>query len=109
MTDAEAKLWSRLRDGRSLGAKFRRQVPIGSYIADFCCRSSKLVIEVDGGQHAERAAQDASRTRMIAQHGYTVLRFWDDEVLKNAEGVLEVIAREVTQRKLVSSPSPLPR
>ena len=100
MTDAEAKLRSRLRDGRLLGTKFRRQVPIGSYIADFCCRNPKLVIEVDGGQHAERTAQDASRTRMIAQHGHTVLRFWDDEVLRNAEGVLEAIA---------PSPSPLPR
>jgi very-short-patch-repair endonuclease len=109
MSDAEAKLWSRLRDGRLLGTKFRRQVPIGSYIADFCCRNPKLVIEVDGGQHAERTAQDAWRTRMMAQHGYSVLRFWDDEVLKNAEGVLEAIAREVTRLKLAPSPSPLPR
>ena len=69
-------------------------------IADLCCRHPKLVIEVDGGQHAERTAPDAARTRMIAQHGYTVLRFWDDEVLENAEGVLEAIA---------PSPSPLPR
>jgi very-short-patch-repair endonuclease len=109
MTDAEAKLWSRLRDGRLLGTKFRRQVPIGSYIADFCCRNSKLVIEVDGSQHAQRTTQDVSRTRMIAQHGYTVLRFWDDEVLKNAEGVLEAIVRELTRQKLTPSPSPLPR
>ena len=107
MTDAEAKLWSRLRGGRLLGTKFRRQVPIGSCIADFCCRNPKLVIEVDGGQHAEHAAQDAARTRMIVQHGYTVLRFWNDEVLKNTEGVLEAIAREVTRRKLAPSPSPL--
>ena len=100
MTDAEAKRWSRLRDGRLLGTKFRRQVPIGSSIADFCCRTPKLVIAVDGGHHAERTAPDAARTRMIAQHGYTVLRVWDDEVLKNAEGVLEAMA---------PSPSPLPR
>jgi very-short-patch-repair endonuclease len=109
MTDAETKLWNRLRNGQLLGTKFRRQVPIGNYIADFCCRSPKLVIEVDGGQHAERAAPDAERTRVIAQHGYTVLRFWDDEVLKNAEGVLEMIAREVARRNRAPSPSPLPR
>jgi very-short-patch-repair endonuclease len=108
MTDAEAKLWSRLRNGRLLSTKFRRQVPIGNYIADFCCRNLKLVIEVDGGQHAEHAAQDAARTRMISMHGYTVLRFWDDQVLKDIEDVLEAIAREVTQRKAcpLTLPSP---
>ena len=63
MTDAEAKLWSRLRDGRLLGTKFRRQVPIGSYIADFCCRNLKLVIEVDGGQHARSAPHRMRRAR----------------------------------------------
>ena len=109
MTEAEARLWSRLRNGRLLGMKFRRQVPIGSFIADFCCRSAKLVVEVDGGQHADRPAQDASRTRVIAEHGYTVLRFWDNDVLKDTEGVLEAIAREVTRRTLTPSPSPLPR
>ena len=113
MTDAEAKLWSRLRDSRLLGTKFRRQVPIGRFIADFCCRNPQLVVEVDGGHHAERAAQDASRTRVIAEHGYTVLRFWDNDVLKDTQGVLEAIAREVTRRKLAPSrspsPSPLPR
>jgi very-short-patch-repair endonuclease len=105
MTDAEAKLWSRLRDGRLSGTKFRRQVPIGNFIVDFCCRNPKLVVEVDGGQHAERVPQDASRTHAIAEHGYTVLRFWDNDVLKNMEGVLEAIAREVTRRKLAPSRS----
>jgi len=109
MTDAEARLWSRLRNSQLLGTKFRRQVPIGSFIADFCCRNPKLVVEVDGGQHAERAAQDASRTRLIEECGYTVLRYWDNEVLKDTEGVLEAIAREVTRRKPAPSPSPLPR
>ena len=80
MTDANAKLWSRLRDGRLLGTKFRRQVPIGSFIADFCCRNPRLVVEVDGGQHAEHAAHDEARTRVIAEDGYTVLRFWNDDV-----------------------------
>jgi very-short-patch-repair endonuclease len=109
MTEAEAKLWSRLRNGRLLGMKFRRQVPIGSFIADFCCRNPKLVVEVDGGQHAERAAQDASRSRVIAEHGYTVLRFWDHDVLTDTEAVLAAIAREVTRRTLAPSPNPLPR
>ena len=107
MTEAEANLWSWLRDGRLIGTKFRRQVPIGNFIVDFCCRALKLVVEVDGGQHSERAEQDASRTRLIAEHGYTMLRFWNDEVLKDIEGVLEAIAREVTRRQL--PPSPLPR
>jgi very-short-patch-repair endonuclease len=69
MTDAEAKLWKRLRNGQLLGTKFRRQVPIGSFVADFCCRSPKLVVEVDGRQHTERATQDASRTRVLAERG----------------------------------------
>jgi very-short-patch-repair endonuclease len=98
MTDAEAKLWSRLRDSQRLGVKFQRQVPIGSCIADFCCRNPKLVVEVDGGPHAERVAQDAARTRVIAERGCTVLRFWDNEVLIDIEVVLEAIAREVTGR-----------
>jgi very-short-patch-repair endonuclease len=98
MTDAEAKLWSRLRDSPLLGVKCRRQVPIGSFIADFCCRNPKLVVEVDGGQHAEHVAQDAARTRVIAECGYSVLRFWDKEVLIDIEAVLEAIAREVTGR-----------
>ncbi len=107
MTDAEAKPWSRLRDGRLMGTKFRRQVPIGSFIADFCCRNPKLAVKVDGGQHAERTAQDASRTRVIAEQGYTVLRSWDNEVLKDTAGVLEAIAREIRRRELAPSPSPL--
>ena len=107
MTDAEAKLWNRLRNNQLLGAKFRRQVPIGSFIADFCCRDPKLVVEVDGSQHTERATQDASRTRVLAEHGYAVVRFWDNEVLQDIDGVLEAIVGEVTRRTLAPSPSPL--
>jgi very-short-patch-repair endonuclease len=109
MTEAEAKLWSRLRDGRLLTLKFRRQVPIGSFIADFCCRSCRLIVELDGGQHAENAEQDAVRTRLLAEHGYTVLRFWNDDVLKHTDLVLEEIARVVMRQNLSPSPSPLPR
>ncbi len=113
MTNAEAKLWNRLRNGQLLGTKFRRQVPIGSFIADFCCRNPKLVVEVDGSQHTERGTQDAARTRVLAEHGYTVVRFWDNEVLQDIDGVLEAIVGEVTRRTLAPSaspsPSPLPR
>jgi very-short-patch-repair endonuclease len=69
MTDAEAKLWNRLRNGQLLGMNFRRQAPLGSFIADFCCRNPKFVVEVDGSQHTEHATQDASRTRVLAELG----------------------------------------
>ena len=109
MTDAEGTLWRRLRSGQLGGTKFPRQVPIGGFIADFCARNPKLVIEIDGGQHAEAALQDAARTRVLAAHGYTVLRFWNDDVLTNIDGVLTTIAQEVTARKPAPSPTPLPR
>ena len=95
MTDAERFLWSRLRR-RFLGAKFRRQVPLGPFIVDFACMRRKLVIEVDGGQHLESSA-DAARDRWLAENGFRVLRFWNHEVLQNLDGVLERIAVEVRQ------------
>jgi very-short-patch-repair endonuclease len=98
MTDAEAKRWNQLRNGQLLGTKFRRQVPMGSFVADFCCRHPKLVVEVHGSQHTERATQDASRTRVLAERGYTVLLFWDNEVVQDIDAVLEAIVGEVTQR-----------
>jgi len=75
MTDAESRLWRQLRNGQLSGTKFRRQVPIGSFIVDFCSRRPKVVVEVDGSQHTERAAHDASRTRVLAEHGYTDCAF----------------------------------
>jgi len=86
-TDAETRLWARLRSRQLDGAKFVRQHPIGSYVADFCCRSAKLVIELDGGQHAGNPADEA-RTRLIEASGYTVIRFWNSNVFENLEGVL---------------------
>ena len=86
-TDVEARLWSRLRSRQLEGAKFVRQHPIGPYVADFCCRSARLVIELDGGQHAE-GARDAERTRIIEANGYTVLRFWNNDVFDNLDGAL---------------------
>jgi very-short-patch-repair endonuclease len=91
MTDAERKLWFLLRRKQLQGFRFRRQVPLGRYVADFACMSARLVIELDGGQHAERTADDARRTAWLESVGYRVLRFWNGEVFTNAEGVLETI------------------
>jgi very-short-patch-repair endonuclease len=92
MTDPERLLWGRLRR-RQLGAlRFRRQFPLGPYIADFFCLRARLVVELDGSQHAERAVEDAARTRWLESQGFKVIRFWNQEVLQNLEGVLETIA-----------------
>lgn len=93
MTYAERKLWSHLRASQ-MGVKFTRQFPIGNHIADFACRRLKLVIECDGGQHSEKDA-DAERTRAIEAHGYRVIRFWNNDILQNTEGVLIRIAEEI--------------
>jgi len=90
MTDAERRLWSRLRDRRLRDLKFVRQLPIGPFIADFACRDHDLVIEVDGGQHAN-SARDLDRTKILNEHGFHVLRFWNNDVLSNLDGVLQVI------------------
>ena len=94
-TDAERKLWGALRGSRLAGVKFRRQVPIGPFVADFCCEQCKLVIEVDGGQHAESVARGHQRTEWLGARGYRVLRFWNNEVLENMDGVLSVILSAV--------------
>jgi very-short-patch-repair endonuclease len=95
MTNAELLLWQRLRGGRFLGVKFHRQRPIGPYIADFAAPSRKLVIELDGGQHAEPAAvaHDAARTRFLESRGYTVMRFWNHDCLARTDSVLDTIER----------------
>jgi BirA family biotin operon repressor/biotin-[acetyl-CoA-carboxylase] ligase len=77
-----------------MGVQFTREFPIGNYIADFACRRAKLVIEIDGGQHADSEA-DLERTREIEAHGYTVIRFWNNEVLGNTDGVLTSIAEHL--------------
>ena len=89
-TTAEKKLWWHLHRLSVNGSQFRRQVRIGRYIADFASHKARLVVEVDGGQHAENAA-DAERTKFIEGQGYRVLRFWNNDVLGNIDGVLEVI------------------
>ena len=95
MTEAEKVMWSKLRDRRLDGVKFKRQKPIAGYIVDFVASDLKLVVEIDGGQHAERVMQDAARTKALEESGYHVVRFWNHDVLGNIEGVLEALVQEL--------------
>ena len=107
-TDAERKLWYMLRSRQLNGAKFRRQHPVGSYVVDFADVEDKFIIEVDGGQHNEDSAKkrDAKRTAQLRAAGFTVVRFWDNEVLADVEAVLTRIAQVLGEVKPSSSPSP---
>lgn len=91
MTEAERRLWKHLRLRHFGGHKFRRQQPIGKYIVDFVCLEKKLIIEVDGGQHTEQGGYDLKRSTLLEKQGFRVLRFWDNQVLKEIEGVKETI------------------
>ena len=102
-TDAEIKLWYYLRAHRFMGLKFKRQKPIGKYIVDFICTEQKLIIELDGGQHADKVDYDEQRTKFLKNEGYQVLRFWNNQVLQEMESVLEAIHIE-----FALSPTPLP-
>ncbi|HEX9275225.1 MAG TPA: DUF559 domain-containing protein [Casimicrobiaceae bacterium] len=104
-TDAERKLWHFLRDRHLGGQKFRRQHVVGPYIADSCVERG-LIVELDGGQHAEQQRHDARRTEFLVARGFKVIRFWDNEVLTQMEAVLESILREFVSRP---SPQPSPR
>ncbi len=90
-TKAEQRLWVRLRAHRFLGLKFKRQKPMGRYIVDFVCLEHRLIIELDGGQHTEQAAYDQHRDAWLRSQGYTVLRFWNNDVMQQLESVLEQI------------------
>jgi very-short-patch-repair endonuclease len=106
-TEAERKLWWHLRHRLSAdGSHFRRQVRIGRYIVDFSCHAARLIIEVDGGQHASKSAADDERTRILEANGYRILRFWNNDVLSNIDGVLEEIQRAVTT---TPTPDPSPQ
>lgn len=94
-TDAERALWSRLRAHRFEGHKFRRQQPIGRYIVDFACLEARVVIELDGGQHA-LSTHDAERDAWLQAQGFRVLRFWNNDVTSNLEGVLVIIAEALS-------------
>jgi very-short-patch-repair endonuclease len=95
-TDAESLLWYRLRNRQLLDLKFRRQRPMGQYIADFACLEIGLVIELDGGQHAEQVARDEARAEEMKRLGFRTLRFWNNEVLNETEAVMEQI-RQVAE------------
>ena len=104
LTDAERKLWFELRDRRLHGFKFVRQEPIGPYYVDFIYRDRKLVVEADGGQHAE-SNHDAVRDRFLRDEGYRILRFWNTDVLQNRKGVLLTILDELGQREDAPHPA----
>ena len=105
-TNAETILWRHLRRSPVLGTHFRRQVPIGSYVADFASMADRLVIEVDGSQHAEGpvAETDQARTRWLEAEGYRVLRFWNNDITQNIEGVLEAIHRAISPAMTFDDP-----
>jgi very-short-patch-repair endonuclease len=95
MTEAEKRLWYRLRAHRFGGRSFRRQYPIGAYVVDFICLDARLIVEVDGGQHADSGG-DEMRDAWLRSQGFTVLRFWNNDVLPNTSGVLEQINRALS-------------
>ena len=96
-------MWRELSARKILGVRFNRQVPIGPFICDFVSRSTKLIIEIDGGQHGWQADEDQARTRYLEGHGYRVIRFWNSDVLERLEGVVVEI-----ERALAALPSPDP-
>ncbi|HEY5971146.1 MAG TPA: endonuclease domain-containing protein [Pseudoxanthomonas sp.] len=98
-TDAERRLWQHLRLKQLGGYKFRRQVPVAGYIADFLCPEMKLIVELDGGQHVEQSAYDAQRTRALEVEGYRVVRYWNDDALLRTFDVLEDILRALELAK----------
>jgi very-short-patch-repair endonuclease len=105
MTDAEKRLWLGLRARQIDGWQFRRQAPIGPYFADIVCFARHLIVEVDGGQHSAEA--DATRTAWLEAEGFRILRFWNHDVLRNPEGVLDEIRRVVNSlREPPPQPSP---
>ncbi len=107
LTDAEQRLWYHLRAHRFMGRKFKRQKPIGRYVVDFVCLEEKLIIELDGGQHAENVEYDHERDSWLRNEGYTVLRFWNNELMNEMEGVLERIRLALIHETLSPGPSPV--
>ena len=90
-TDAERRLWQRLRARQLDGCKFRRQHPFGDYVLDFACLERMLAIELDGSQHAERAEADSTRTAILERSGFIVVRFWNNQIFEDLDGALETI------------------
>ena len=100
MTEAEVRLWNAVRAHRLMGLGFRRQLPIAGHIVDFACPSHRLIVEIDGSQHGEdaNAALDAARTARFEMAGWTVIRFWNDEVMRDIEGVCRHILAVIEAR-----------
>jgi len=103
ITEAERRVWQVLRSHQMKGYKFRRQVPIGRYIADFVCHEARLIVEIDGGQPDRSSPREAERSEFLQNEGYRALRFWNNEVLANLDGVHETIADELSR----ITPSPM--
>ena len=108
-TEAEKKLWARLRSRQLVGLKFRRQFVIGPFITDLCCFEKRLVVELDGGQHADQFDADRRRSDFLLSRSYRVLRFWDNEVMENIDAVLERIAEALADPTAEPSPLPSPK
>lgn len=106
MTDAERRLWQQLRAKRFAGFKFRRQVPLGHYILDFVSYNPRLIIELDGSQHAMQSHYDRTRDAFFAAQGFQILRFWNNDIMENEEGVLATILNLLRHSPL---PNPLPQ
>ena len=97
MTDAERRLWYLLRNRRLAGYKFRRQVPVGPFIVDFLCREAGLIVELDGSQHIGQADYDSERTKWLAERVFVVLRYWNNAVLTETDGVCANILQQLEQ------------
>ena len=110
-TNVERRLWYRLRSRSINGHKFVRQEPIGPYVVDFICREKRLIVELDGGQHAD-SQRDRVRDKWLVDHGYRVMRFWNNDVMRNMDGVLETIAMaldvEIPLTRIADAIRPLP-
>ncbi|WP_269581524.1 endonuclease domain-containing protein [Roseibium sp. Sym1] len=98
-TEPEKRLWYRLRDRQLDGRKFRRQVPVDRFVVDFLCHDAKLIVELDGGPHAENIRADLARTEILENCGYRVIRYWNSEILQKLENVLEDILAHLNRRK----------
>ena len=105
-TDAERAMWRALRNRRLSGHKFRRQHPIEPYVVDFFCISARLIVEIDGGQHADRENDDAKRTAHLESRGFKVIRCWNNEIFENMDGVQQAILEHLKAQ--ASSPQPSP-
>ncbi len=105
MTDSENKLWRHLRAHRLNGEKFRRQQPIGPYVVDFVHFGARVIVEADGGQHND-APRDERRDEWLREQGFTVMRFWNNEIMSNLEGVLTTVMAAVAESPLSPIPSP---